>query len=334
MAKSVPLIRLSSINPFLLELRRRGADAESLLQEVGLPGDVPASSELFAAPGIIYEFIERSAVVAGDPYLGFRIGHALDLPGWDPIARCVAQANTVGELLTLFTMHAAEHSSASNFFLRTDSERSTFGLKRTTPPRIPAGQNDAFYAGFMSRLIRQAAGDSFEAPDLLFKVADPSCVPTSSNDYRLAQGDNRGVRAIFPTVWLFQQLGDSPFSQRTGIDPPDHLPRTLIESVQSALRPHLHEQDLNVERAASLCGFERRRLARDLRQMGTTLSGELARLRSDKAMQQLANTNARISEIAMSVGFSDPATFSRAFKKWTGQSPQVYRRSHRHTPAQ
>ena len=61
MTSSLPLIRLSAINPFLFELRRRGKDAGSLLRETGLPTDVPASHELFVASSAIYEIVERSA---------------------------------------------------------------------------------------------------------------------------------------------------------------------------------------------------------------------------------------------------------------------------------
>jgi AraC-like DNA-binding protein len=81
--------------------------------------------------------------------------------------------------------------------------------------------------------------------------------------------------------------------------------------------------------AARICGHDRRRLSRELREQGTTLSKEIAKLREEKASQGLAGTNRRVSEIAQTVGFTDPTVFSRAFKNWTGQSPREYRRTHR-----
>lgn len=329
MKSNVPLIRLSAINPFLLELQRRGADCEPLLRDLGLPTDIPASHELFVASGSIYEFVERSAEVADDPFLGFSIGAALELQDWDPIAQSAELANTVGELLTLFTLHATEHSSATNFYLRTDGERSTFGFERVRKPSFLPGQNDAFYMSFVLRLLKHATGNHWDAAQVLFRVADPECVPPTKEQYRLAKGDHAGVQVTFPSEWLFEPFEKSHFHAGRSYDGVSEIPRSMIDAIRSALQPHLHDPELTVEKAAMICGYNRRRLSRELRQRGTTISKEIARLRSERASQDLVDTNRRVAEIAQTVGFTDPTVFSRAFKNWTGQSPQEYRRNHR-----
>jgi AraC-like DNA-binding protein len=91
----------------------------------------------------------------------------------------------------------------------------------------------------------------------------------------------------------------------------------------------LHEPDLTVEKAAKICGYKIRRLSRELRDEGTTLSKEIAGLRAARAKKDLADSDQRVAEIALAVGFRDPTVFSRAFKNWTEQSPQEYRRTHR-----
>jgi hypothetical protein len=125
-----------------MELRKRGADATALLEDLELPTDIPASHELFVISDTIYTLVERSGELAGDPYLGFTIGSSLELRDWDPIAEAAGKANTVGELLTLFALHASEHSSATRFYLHTDAERSAFGFERVKNPPVRPGQND------------------------------------------------------------------------------------------------------------------------------------------------------------------------------------------------
>ncbi len=326
MTSNLPLIRLSAINPFLVELRRRNRPVGELLLRLGLPEDIPSKEDLFVAPATIYEFVERSAELAGDPHLGFTIGRALKLEAWPPISNAAEQASTIGELLTLFILNATDHSSASRFFLRTDGERTSFGLERVVEPSMSPGQNDAFYLGFMSRLLMQATRDGWNASDVMFRVADPDCIPVTREKLRVAEGDRSGIRISFPSRWLLQPFEASRLQASATDNASPAIPRSLIESVHSALRPHLHEPHLTVDRAARICGYTQRRLARELRDQGTTLSREISYLRAGKAKRQLGNTDRPVAEVAQEVGFTDPTVFSRAFKKWTGQSPQAYRR--------
>ena len=329
MTSKLPLIRLSAINPFLLELRRRGADAESLLQSLGLPGDIPASDELFVSSLAIYELVERSAETAGDPRLGFQIGNALELHAWDPIALAADESRTVGELLNRFIVHAAEHSSATNFYLRADGERATFGFERVVPPPFRQGQGDAFYVGFIARMLMHATQSLWDVSEVMFHIADPYCIPQDHQPYRVAASDSPGMRVSFPSTWLFEPFEKSAFHIDGSNKPRDPLPYSLINSMRAALEPHLHEPDLTVERASQICGHDRRRLSRELSSEGTTISKQIAKLRAEKAEKDLAETSHRVADIAQTVGFTDPTVFSRAFKNWTGQSPQEYRRTHR-----
>jgi AraC-like DNA-binding protein len=44
------------------------------------------------------------------------------------------------------------------------------------------------------------------------------------------------------------------------------------------------------------------------------------------ALEYLGARKVSVSQTAYLVGFSDPAAFSRAFKRWTGTSPKSMRR--------
>ena len=332
MAKSntnLPLVRLSTVNPFLLELDRRKVDTGALLRGMGLPGTVPATDEVFVSALTIYQLIENTASVANDSYLGFSIGQDLDLQAWGPIASAAAEAGTIGDLLNRFIVDALDHASSARYFLRTEGDRSTFGFKRSVEPPFAPAQNDAFYLGFISRMLMRATGEHWDPASVLVKVADPDAIPAIVHPLRIVRGNHRGARLSFPTEWQFETFEKSAFHAGSQSATASPIPGSLIDSIHFALSPHVHETNLTVERAAEICGFSRRRLARDLRKRGTTLAKEIADLRARRAGKALVESDCRISEVALSVGFVDPTVFSRAFKNWTGQSPQEYRKQHR-----
>jgi AraC-like DNA-binding protein len=60
-------------------------------------------------------------------------------------------------------------------------------------------------------------------------------------------------------------------------------------------------------------------------EMGENLSSYLNRLRIEKAIVMLSETNQPVSEIALACGFDDQSWFSKIFKNFTGMSPGKYR---------
>lgn len=71
-------------------------------------------------------------------------------------------------------------------------------------------------------------------------------------------------------------------------------------------------------------GFSARSLRRKLKEEGTSYQEILATVRLELAKQYL-NSGVSVERIAELLDYSELSTFSRAFKSWTGKSPQHYR---------
>jgi AraC-like DNA-binding protein len=70
-------------------------------------------------------------------------------------------------------------------------------------------------------------------------------------------------------------------------------------------------------------------LRRRLKREGTTFQQLKDDCRCDAARELLGRANRSINAVALELGFTDPSTFHRSFKKWTGQTPGEYRNSRR-----
>lgn len=67
-------------------------------------------------------------------------------------------------------------------------------------------------------------------------------------------------------------------------------------------------------------------LRRRLKLEGQTYRSIKDDLRRELAMQALAEDRVSVAQLAARLGFSEPSAFHRAFRKWTGKSPALFRR--------
>jgi AraC-like DNA-binding protein len=95
--------------------------------------------------------------------------------------------------------------------------------------------------------------------------------------------------------------------------------------VESLLMPVLHKGDASMDLIAGKMGVSRQTLFRRLKAEGATFEKVLDELRHRLALDYLKGRKVSVNETAYLVGFSDPAAFSRAFKRWTGMSPRAMR---------
>jgi AraC-like DNA-binding protein len=62
-----------------------------------------------------------------------------------------------------------------------------------------------------------------------------------------------------------------------------------------------------------------------LKEEGTSFQEIKDALRRDIAIRAIQQGTASIEQISFDTGFSAPANFHRAFRKWTGRTPGSYR---------
>jgi AraC-like DNA-binding protein len=96
------------------------------------------------------------------------------------------------------------------------------------------------------------------------------------------------------------------------------LEASLIFEIQSSLRGRAPRIDLVARRL----GMSVRSLQRRLAERGIHFGELVDRIRRDAAARYLEESDLSISEVAYELGYSGPAAFHRAFKRWTGATPR------------
>ena len=83
-----------------------------------------------------------------------------------------------------------------------------------------------------------------------------------------------------------------------------------------------------VNLAAEMSGVSVRTLQRQLSQHNLSYSRLMDKVRYRLAVSWLNNPDIQLIEIAYALGFTDPANFTHAFRRWTGMTPSQFRKQH------
>ena len=100
---------------------------------------------------------------------------------------------------------------------------------------------------------------------------------------------------------------------------------TVAERVRAALHETLPAGDSSITAVTRQLAVSSRTLQRQLREEGTTYQAVLASTREDLARHYLRRGNLRTGEIAYLLGYDDTNSFYRAFRNWTGTTPETLR---------
>ena len=100
---------------------------------------------------------------------------------------------------------------------------------------------------------------------------------------------------------------------------------SLADRIEAYIRTALPFGTCTIERCAPRLGMSTRGLQKRLTRLGLSFSALVERERAELAKGALRDSEHTLSEIAMTLGYSDQTCFGRAFKRWTGFTPQGYR---------
>ena len=113
---------------------------------------------------------------------------------------------------------------------------------------------------------------------------------------------------------------------------PDSPATGFRREVERHVEPLLPSGAIRMEAVARALNCSRQTLYRRLKAEGVTFEQLLDALRRRLALRLVREPGLSVKEIAYRLGFSEPAAFSRAFKRWTGRTPRQARGRHGHRP--
>jgi AraC-like DNA-binding protein len=324
----LPLIRVSTLAPFAARVDAAGGDLEALLEEHSILREAITAPDEFAPAPAVYGFCERAAAVVGDPNLGVRIGLSQDMRSWPPLREAFAGSSSIVEFLTCFVQEIERFATSTRYALAINRPTCRLRQERSFTPREKPAQVDAMGAGIIVNLLRKALGDRWRPAELSVRLSDPHAVRVPElAGISFVQGDTNGIEFAFPSSWLICPLAFVPTQETIPVPGGEtELPADPVAALRIALKTNLSDTELDLNRATRLTGLPRSTLQRVLKARGMTFRVLLDDVRHEMAVSELLKGDASVTEVAFSLGYTDPANFTRAFRRWTGVSPREFRK--------
>src|SRR5262245_26608115 len=331
------LSRAGTISPILAFLNRTGVSADRLLAMAQLPARVTAEKEALI-PGTSSVRIFGAALQETDiPNIGLTIGERSGIETFGMFGRLVRSAPTLGAALKSGVRYSRVLTSNRPLWLRPRGDRIELCMtvEDRFDPRDVAWQQDNQYGlGLMLGVVRLAAGPSWRPAEVHFQTDEAPGLRDAESlaDSRVVFRQPETMVAI-PRALLAARLPPLP-----AIDVPTDVvedwkssapARDLAGSIRQAVETlSCGEHYPGVRQTADFVGMSVRTLQRGLAAAGTSHETLVAQTRFATAAAVLEQTDAKILDLALDLGYSDHANFTRAFRRWAGCSPREYRVSH------
>lgn len=270
--------------------------------------------------------------LGNDKLFGLHFGESLQLAALGVVGEIIKSSNTVGEAL----VQAASliHLFTDRFKMEVTRKRKTFTvqLKPAIQEKEPSFTHLQMRDLIMVFLIHELDG-------LLLTKIKPESVKLSIDKVSLAEYERvlrckplkQGMECVFefkisywnePILTANYEL-QTMLLQKVKFTKEKRVP-ALRDRIQSYLVSNSYLGILTLENVAANFNMSPRSLQRRLREEGITFQQMTDLVRKSLAEHYLSAGTYQLKEISSILGYNELSAFSRAFKRWTGKSPQSF----------
>lgn len=325
-------VHVAALRGIPLVLRRFGIPYEPVLGSVSLRLEDLDDPDRTAPVADLDRLIGLCQRKTGCRHFGLLVGQTINLQSFGVAGRLARNAPSVGAALQELAANFTLHDSGGALRVAIHDGRVTFGYGMYVPGLANTDQIYDLSVAAIANVMRQLCGTGWRPETYLLPRKRPEDIrPYRQHFAAPVRFDSIIAAVVFPESHLSQAIADAdPLLHRllydnvaaaiAATDP------TLHTDVRRTIRQLLTQRCSRAEVARRL-GLHERTLGRRLQASGTTFQQLLDETRLSMAQQLLRDTRVAVARVATTLGYRDPTVFTRAFARWTGQTPSRFRAS-------
>lgn len=309
-------------------------DARTALQSAGIDPDAPRDPKVMITDEAYYEMLEDMASRTDVITLPITVGASMRCDEYGALGLAWKAAPNLLGSFSRVERYARLWTSVVEYELRRIEGGTLFMLHRAGPRRLGMRlSNEATLASAVS-IARQVS----PVPVIPIEVSFKHAAPESRYAHEAYFGCPMRFDSAYDALLLSDEtlmqpniLGDEGITQFivshldaeiAEINEDSNLVRRTKDSIARALSEGLPKMaDVARGMGLSVRSFHRR-----LAEHGASFQHLTEETRRELALGMLRDEHYSLSEVAFLTGFSEQSAFTRAFKRWMGQTPANYRK--------
>ena len=315
---------------FVDALKRLGYDTETILRMAGLnPADLadPDARIPCAMTGAVLGAAMQQRVLKN---LAARLAAETPMGAYPLIDYLVLTSPTVGDGL----------KQLARYLRLTGAPYSIRPIEDQDPVRVVFDSSDAFAVEYAVTLCTLHLRDETDQRLVVTSVSF-SQSPDDPAELRQILGCPVHTKTNWSGLELRRESWEMPLRRRDAVlhsvlerhaaEIISRIPETdsFAFQVRRVLAAQMAKGTTEIQNIARALATSTRSLQRRLAAAGVSYQQLLDLTRRDAAGEFLGNPTLSIGEVAYLLGYSEPAAFHRAFKRWNGMTPQAFREARR-----
>ncbi len=321
--------------PLLAVAREDGLDIEGLLRRAGTSEAELIEPATRLSPARSRSLLQAFLAASRDPTVGLRAAEKFVHSDADLLGFIVREAPSALAILEGIARFARLLGDSATCDVERAGDTVVFVLGNANFQMLPEATD--FYLAAIALFVGKRSGGSAvpraatlsrsrpRSSDLYARVF--GCPVTFSSERATLSYAEAPLLA--PLAGRDPRLGE--ILESGAVEALARLPgqESVVERALAVLSTELEGGPVSLESLATRFGMSERTLRRRLADDGVTYRDLVDRARHLRAVTLLGEGERTITEVALLVGFEDATSFTRAFRRWTGEPPGTFTRARR-----
>jgi AraC-like DNA-binding protein len=315
-------------------LREFGLDPDPIIKAAGLDPRLFEDGTSVVSHRALGRLCALSVARTQCRHFGLLVGRRATILSLGLVGRLMLHSETFGDALRSLVAHLGVQDRVAVPSLAVERDTAVFSYAVYQAEMESADQITDGAIACAVNAIRTLLGADWAPAEVLLPRGQPADAEPYRRHFRApVRFDQEMAALVFPSRCLALRIA--------GADP---LLRAMLEErlkqlkgaqgcefsddIRRLLRTRLTSDRCSADDIADLLTIHRRTLSRRLKDGGSGYRGITNEIRFEIARQLLGDTEVPLCQIAAALDYSEASAFTRAFRRWSGETPTAWRARH------